>query len=182
MGGYVSPEMMEARTLTVIRRYNVLYPEQLLGFFEGEERAAGKAVSRLLKNRQIYRNPYTGLLASSEFAYSLKDEGTIQSLWVLIDMMHKREVEGHYLAVKEDFPIRILFFCGQDIYDIIYIGAGDLKLVNGMFAKSRRPGENHIIILEDKALIGQIEVPGVIGFCVVKEGGEVEYYRKKKGI
>ena len=182
MGGYVRPEMMEARTLTVIRRYNVLYPEQLLGFFEGEERVAGKAVSRLLKNRQIYRNPYTGLLASSEFAYSLKDEGTIQSLWVLIDMMHKREVEGHYLAVKEDFPIRILFFCGQDIYDIIYIGTGDLKLVNGMFAKSRRPGENHIIILEDKALIGQIKVPGVIGFCVVKEGGEVEYYRKKKGI
>ena len=94
-------------------------------------------------------------------------------------MMHKREVDGHYMAVKEDFPVRILFFCGQDIYDIIYIGIRDLKLVNGMFAKSRRSEENNIIVLEDKTLISQIEVPGIIGFCVVKEGGEVEYYRKR---
>ena len=101
MAVYVSPEAMEGTTLMVIRKYNVLYMKQLLHFFEGEEKAAGKAVSRLLKNRQIYRNPHTGLLASNEFAYSLKDEGTIQSLWVLIDMMHKREVDGHYLAVKE---------------------------------------------------------------------------------
>lgn len=85
MAVYISPEVMEERILMVIRKYNVLYMEQLLKFFDGEEKAAGKAVSRLLKNRQIYRNPYTGLLASNEFAYSLKDEGTIQSLWVLIN-------------------------------------------------------------------------------------------------
>ena len=108
MAVYISPKVMEERILMVIRKYNVLYMEQLLKFFDGKEKAAGKAVSRLLKNRQIYRNPYTGLLASNEFAYSLKDEGTIQSLWVLIDMMHKREVDGHYMAVKEDFPVRIL--------------------------------------------------------------------------
>ena len=66
----------------------------------------------------------------------------------------------------------------QDIYDIIYIGIRDLKLVNGMFAKSRRSEENNIIVLEDKTLISQIEVPGIIGFCVVKEGGEVEYIEK----
>lgn len=138
-----------------------------------------KSLRRLEKKRQIYKNPYTGLLASNEFAYSLKDEGTIKSLWVLIDMFQKRKVEGHYLASKEDFPARLLFFCGQDIYDILYVDAGDVKLVNGMFAKSRRTGENHIIALEDKILIEQIEVPGVIGFCVVKEGGTIEYYRKK---
>ena len=69
MAVYISPEVMEERILMVIRKYNVLYMEQLLKFFDGEEKAAGKAVSRLLKNRQIYRNPYTGLLASNEFAY-----------------------------------------------------------------------------------------------------------------
>ena len=53
MAVYVSPEAMEERTLMVIRKYNVLYMKQLLHFFEGEEKAAGKAVSRLLKNRQI---------------------------------------------------------------------------------------------------------------------------------
>lgn len=66
MAVYISPEVMEERILMVIRKYNVLYMEQLLKFFDREEKAAGKAVSRLLKNRQIYRNPYTGLLASNE--------------------------------------------------------------------------------------------------------------------
>ena len=68
MAVYVSHEAMEERTLMVIRKYNVLYMKQLLHFFEGEEKAAGKAVSRLLKNRQIYRNPYTCLLYTSDAA------------------------------------------------------------------------------------------------------------------
>ena len=179
MGVYISPELMEERVLIIIRTYNVLYLEQLCRFFKGEENAAARAVSRLLKKRQIYKNPYTGLLASSEFAYSLKDEGTIKCLWVLIDMLSKREVEGHYLAVKEDYPVRLVFLSGQEINDILYVGAGDLKIVNGLYAKGRRPGEKHIVVLGYKELTGQVEVPGTIGYCVVKEGGEVEYYRKK---
>lgn len=176
---YRNPEETAGKVLGLVRQYNVLDQEQISGFFPGEEKAAAKAVRKLLKNRQIYKNPYTGLIASSEFAYSLKDEGTIKSLWVLVDMLKKRPVEGHYLAAKEDFPVRILFFSSEEIYDILYVGAGDVKLVNGMFGKSRRPGENHIIAVEDRAVIGQMEVPGVIGYCVVKEGGGIEYYRRR---
>lgn len=179
MDTYRSPEERAGKVLGLIRQYNVLYEEQVSGFFPGEEKTVRKVIRKLLKNRQILKNPYTGLLASSEYAYSLKDEGTIKSLWVLVDMLKKKPVEGHFLAAKEDFPVRILFFCREEIYDILYIGAGDVKLVNGMFGKSKRPGENHIIAVEDKALIGQIEVPGVIGYCLVKEGGEIEYYRKR---
>ena len=47
MAVYISPEVMEERILMVIRKYNVLYMEQLLKFFDGKEKAAGKAVSRL---------------------------------------------------------------------------------------------------------------------------------------
>ena len=79
---------------------------------------------------------------------------------------------------KEDFPIRILFYSGAEIYDILYVGDGDLKLVNGMFARSRRAGENHIIAVEDGNLMGVVAVPGTIGFCLVKEDGRVEYYKK----
>lgn len=129
------------------------------------------------KTRQIYRNPYTGLIASSEFAYSLKDDGTMKCLWVLADMMRRKPVDGHYLAGKEDFPIRILFYSGAEIYDILYVGAGDLKLVNGIFAKSRRTGGNHIIAVEEGNLMGAIAVPGTLGFCLVKEEGRVEYYK-----
>ena len=179
MEPYCSSEEMKERVLRMIRQYNVMYPEQAVAFFPGKEKAAIKALKRLEKNRQIYKNPYTGLVSSSELAYSLKDDGTIKSLWVLLDMMKKRQIDGHYLVTKEDFPERILFHSGQEIYDILYVGFGDVKLVNGMFKKSRKAGENYIVATEDGKLISQIEVPGAIGYCVVKEGGVVEYYKKR---
>ena len=175
---YRNPEETAGKVLGLLRQYNVMKPEQLEAFFPGQEKAAGRALKKLEKTRQIYRNPYTGLIASSEFAYSLKDEGTMKCLWVLADMMRRKPVDGHYLAGKEDFPIRILFYSGAEIYDILYVGDGDLKLVNGMFARSRRAGENHIIAVEDGNLMGVVAVPGTIGFCLVKEDGRVEYYKK----
>lgn len=178
---YRNPEEMAGRVMNLLRQYNVMKPEQVESFFPNEEKAAARALKKLEKTRQIYRNPYTGLVASSEFAYSLKDDGTLRCLWVLADMLNRKPVDGHYLAGKEDFPARILFFSGQEIYDILYVGAGDLKLVNGMFVKSRRFGENHIIAVEDGRLIGSITVPGVIGYCLVGEDGHVEYYKKTLG-
>lgn len=175
---YRNPEEMTGHVLNLIRQYNVMKPEQIFAFFRDEEKAVTRSLKKLEKTRQIYKNPYTGFIASNEFAYSLKDDGTIKCVWVLADMLRKKHVEGHYLTGKEDFPVRILFFSGQDIYDILYVGAGDIKLVNGMYAKSRYLGENHIITVEDKTLIGEIAVPGVIGFCLVHEDGQVEYYKK----
>lgn len=42
MAVYVSPEAMEERTLMVIRKYNVLYMEQLLHFLRGKKRLREK--------------------------------------------------------------------------------------------------------------------------------------------
>ena len=47
-------------------------------FFPGERTGVIRAMRRLEKNRQIFRNSYTGLVSSSGFAYSVKDEGTIR--------------------------------------------------------------------------------------------------------
>ena len=87
---YRNPEETAGKVLGLLRQYNVMKPEQLDAFFPGQEKAAGRALKKLEKTRQIYRNPYTGLIASSEFAYSLKDEGTMKCLWVLADMMRRK--------------------------------------------------------------------------------------------
>lgn len=180
MGSYQNPEEMSGKVLDLLRKYNVMEQGQVEAFFPGERNGVIRAMKRLEKNRQIFRNPYTGLFSSSEFAYSLKDEGTIRALWVLADMVRKRQVEGHFLAQKEDFPVRIVFFSGQEIYDILYVGAGDVKLVNGIYGKMRRPEGRHMVAVEDKELMGQIQIPDVVGFCLVRENGEVEYYRKRE--
>ncbi len=38
----------------------------------------------------------------------------------------------------------------------------------------------HIVVIEDKELMGQIQIPDVVGFCLVRDSGEVEYYRKRE--
>ena len=181
MAVYQNPEETARKVLSMLRKYNVMYPEQLVAFFYGEETSVLRAIRRLEKKRQLYLNPYTGLLASSENAYSLKDDGTILSLWVLADLCRRRPVEYHFLAEHEDFPVRLLFISSQELYDIVYVDVGSLKLVNGLYREGRRPAESHIVVLEDGNLIGQVQIPGAIGYCVVKEGGVVEYYRKKQG-
>ncbi|MFR5631489.1 MAG: DUF5697 family protein [Monoglobales bacterium] len=179
MEPYQNPKEMEGKVVNLLRQYNVMTKEQVCALFPGQDKAVARALKKLEKNRQLYRNPYSGYLASNEYAYFLKDEGTMCCLWVLADLLKKKSVEIHFLAEKEDFPVRILFWGNEEIYDIMYVGIGDVKLVNGIFGKKKKSGENHIVAVEDKSLIGAIEVPGVIGFCVVKEGGKIEYYRRK---
>ena len=178
MDAYVNPDDMERQVLGLVRKYNVMEYTQICAFFPGKEKAAGRAVKKLIRMRQIYQNPHTRLIAASEYAYSLKEEGAIRCLWVLIDILRKRRVDGNYLAQKEDFPARILMFSGEEIFDILYVAAGDVKLVNGIFLRGRKPGCHRIVVVEDGVLIGQLRIPEVIGYCVVKEGGVVGYYRR----
>ena len=178
MDAYVNPDDMERQVLGLVRKYNVMEYTQICAFFPGKEKAAGRAVKRLIRMRQIYQNPHTRLIAASEYAYSLKEEGTIRCLWVLIDILRKRRVDGNYLAQKEDFPARILMFSGEEIFDILYVAAGDVKLVNGIFLRGRKPGCHRIVVVEDGVLIGHLRIPEVIGYCVVREGGAVGYYRR----
>ena len=179
MTAYQNPEEAERKVLSMLRKYNVMYPEQMAAFFPEKEKSVLRAIKRLEKNRQLYQNPYTGLLASSENAYSLKDDGTISCLWVLADLCRRQPVEHHFLAEYEDFPVRILFISRQELYDVVYVDTGALKLVNGLYREGRRKEDNHIVVLESGELIRQVQIPDTIGYCVVQKGGLVEYYRKK---
>ena len=179
MAVYQSPEEAERKVLSILRKYNVMYPEQTAAFFPQEEKAILRAIKRLEKKRQLYHNPYTDLMASSENAYSLKDDGTITCLWVLADLCRRQPIEHHFLAEHGDFPVRLLFISRQELYDIAYVDAGSLKLVQGLYREGRRMAENQVVVLENRELISQVQIPGIIGYCVVKEGGMVEYYRKK---
>ena len=51
MAVYISPEVMEERILMVIRKYNVLYMEQLLKFFDGKEKGCRKSGVKAFKEQ-----------------------------------------------------------------------------------------------------------------------------------
>ncbi|MDY5027779.1 MAG: DUF5697 family protein, partial [Oliverpabstia sp.] len=67
-----------------------------------------------------------------------------------------------------------------EIYDILYVSEADISLVNNLFARKRIEGCGHIVVVEKPEDIPAIQIQDIVGFCTVKEGGEVEYYRKNE--
>lgn len=94
--------------------------------------------------------------------------------------MEQKKIERHFLAEKEEYPVRIVFVGDAEIYDILYISEAEIQLVNQLFSRQNPDGCGHIVIVEKPEEIPQIEIPNVIGFCTVQEEeGGIDYYRRE---
>ena len=104
-------KQMEQEVLSLIKKYNVLYKRQLYAFFEncGKDGRVGRALKALGKDNRIYINPVTRMVAANENSYAAREYGTLQAVWVLISLMKQKKIEEHFLAAKDEFPVRIIF-------------------------------------------------------------------------
>lgn len=93
--------------------------------------------------------------------------------------MNQKKIEQHFLASKEEYPIRIIFVGDGEIYDILYIAPEDIELTNQLFVRKKIDGCGHVVVVEEPESIPKIRIPDVIGYCMVKGDGEVEYYQKE---
>lgn len=173
-------KQMEQEVLSLIKKYNVLYKRQLYAFFEnsGKDGRVGKALKALGKDNRIYMNPATKMVAANENSYTEREHGTLQAVWVLISLMKQKKIEEHFLAEKEEFPVRIVFVGDAEIYDILYIPESDVELVNNLFARKRIECCGHVAAVESAEYISRIRIPDILGFCTVEEDGKIEYYRQ----
>lgn len=173
---------VEREIKELIQKYNVLYKEQLYAYFakDNREQFVGKAIKILEKERIIYinLNQERKLIAVNEEGYVAREYGTLQCVWALLGIMDQKKVEQHFLAAKEEYPVRIIFVGDGELYDILYISEAEIALTNNLFARRRIEGCGHIVVVEDPAIIQEIQIPDIVGFCTVKEDGKVEYYRK----
>ena len=175
-------KQVERQILELVKTYNVLYKRQIYAFFavDGKEKFVGKALHTLLKEHLIYINEVTKTVSQHEDAYQLREKGTLKAFWVLLSLMEQKKIERHFLAEKEEYPIRIVFVGNAEIYDILYISEAEIQLVNQLFSRQKLDGCGHVVIVENPEEIPQIEIPNVIGFCTVQEEeGGVEYYRRE---
>ena len=170
---------VERELRDLIQKYNVLYKSQIYEYFakDGREQFVGRALKALEKEREICINQELKLAAISEEYYSVREYGTMQSVWALIGIMGQKKVEQHFLAAAEEYPVRIIFVGDGEIYDILYISQEEVSLVNHLFSRKRIDGCGHIVVVDDPAYIPGIQIPDAVGFCTVKEDGKIEYYR-----
>lgn len=166
----------------LLGRYNVLQREQIFAYFarEGREQFAGKALRKLEKEREICIHPELGLVAANEEALSAREHGTLQAFWVLLGIMGQREVEDHFLASREEYPVRIIFTGGGEIFDILYVSEDEIPVVNNLFRRKQIDSCGHIVTVEKPEDIPKLCLPEIRGFCTVKEGGKIEYYKKEE--
>ena len=174
---------VERETRQLIQTYNVLLKSQIYAYFAKTPRDhfVGRAFKTLEKEKQIYIHQDLEMAAINEEAFKARNVGTLQAFWVLLDIMDQKEVDQHFLASKEEYPVRIVL-CGEgEIYDILYVSENEVQVTNNLFTRKMTDDCGHIVIVEKPGYIHEIRIPDVLGFCTVKEGGEIEYYRNADG-
>lgn len=171
---------VEQELRELVQKYNVLYKRQIYALFEKTDRGqfVGRALKNLEKDHYLFIDQEAQLVAASEEGYTAWERGAVQSFWALLGIMDQKKVEEHFLAPKEEYPVRIIFVGDGELYDIVYVAEEDIQLANQMFARKRIEGCGHIVVVEKPEDIAGIQIPDVIGYCTVKEDGSIEYYRK----
>ena len=164
----------------LVQRYNVLDMSQVYAYFgkSGRDKFVGRALKKLEKEHSIYVCRETKQVASSEAAHAAWERGLSLSVWVLLSLMDQKKIEEHFAASREEYPVRIVFVGDGEIYDILYAASEDIELTNQLFARKNIDGCGHIVIVEEPEDIPKIQITDVIGYCTVKEEGQIEYYRK----
>lgn len=170
---------MEKQVYGLVRKFNVVRREQIDAFFPGRDKAVKRAVKRLSMEGKIFCNPLTKLVAVNETACRQKDDGTLETLWVLAELKCRGLAEDYFLAGKEEYPVRIVVVGRKEMYDILFAGAGEEKLAVSVLERIYLPDCKHIVMVGDMEAAGRIPVRKVFAFCTVSEKGTVQFYEGK---
>lgn len=159
--------------LEIITTYKVLKQEQLLRAIFNKNQQKRQAVIRLLeREKRIY---LCDDLVSSEEKWSKHyDKGLITAFWILLDF--EDEVLFHTLSA---FPAKIDFVTYEDAFDIIAVEKGQETFLNAFYKRHVDKTVKHLVAIEDKEQMHKLSFPGIAGFCLVDDNGNISYYKEK---
>ncbi|SQB10189.1 Uncharacterised protein [Enterocloster clostridioformis] len=158
--------------LRIISMYPGLSQKQLCQFYPGRTDIIKNLLSHLERQGRI-------ILSDSEhyFLYGNTrketDNGIIRAVWVLLDFIEKAEYHS-----SSDFPVKIVFFSGGELYEIVQVTAGQEALVTHALHQNHTNENHRIVLVDDPGQIPLLEFPGITGFCTVDTDGNVSYYKK----
>lgn len=158
--------------LRIISMYPGLTEGQLCRFYPGREDVTRNLLSHLARQGRIRQAD-----AGGYFPYgndrAEADSGTVRAAWVLLDFIGRAEYHS-----SSDFPVKIVFFSGGELYEIIHAAAGQEALVTHALHQGRDSGSRRIVLVDDPGQIPLLEFPQITGFCTVDADGNVSYYKK----
>ena len=161
--------------LRLISLYPGLIQCQLAGFFPGKDSTVVYSLLSHLKRQGRAEQSISGGWFSFGKEHQA-DSGLIQSVWVLLDVIDR--VEYHSPG---DFPAKVIFFSGGEIYEIVYVAVSQEALIAHALKQDARQDSRRIVLVEEPDQIPLLDFPSISGFCTVSSSGQVLYYQRANG-
>ena len=167
--------MEASELLREISMYPGLTEDQLCRFHPGKEDKVKTLLSHLRKQGRILRDESNGFIPNGGFPCTV-DPNLAKAVWVLLDFIDR--VEFHSIC---NFPVTISFFAQGEEYEIIHVPSGREDLITQALHMLGDFTPRRIVIVDATDQISALEIPGVIGYCMVADDGRVRYYQKRNG-
>jgi hypothetical protein len=158
-----------------VAMYKTLTEDQLFRFYPGKEAVIRNLETHLAKQGRLYHNRESRRVSASAEWDSKVDSGLLAAVWVLLDFIDRTEYHS-----PSDFPVKIAFFAGGEMYEIIYVPYDQEVLMNHALAGKGETEAWRIILVDRPSQIGAIDIPNTCGFCSVDPDGAVRYYKLKQ--
>ena len=106
---------------------------------------------------------------------SSPDYEMIAALWVLADFIDKSDYHS-----STDFPVKLIFIAGGELYEVIYVASGNETLVEHALAQREQDAEKRIVIVDGTEQFSRLNIPDVTAYCTVDmDSGAVQYYKQE---
>ena len=167
--------MEAADLLREISLYPGLTEEQLCRFHPGKEEKVRTLLSHLQKQGRIEKEASDRFIPKGGFTSNI-DWNMVKAVWVLLDFIDRVEYHSAH-----DFPVKIVFFAGDEEFEIIYVPNGQEGLISQTMRMRQEVIPKRIVIVDTPSQISALAFPGISAFCTVADDGRVSYFKKRNG-
>ena len=165
-----------AGLLRAVSLYPGLSGEQLCRFYPGREETMQSLLAQMERQGRIMQTENCGWLVYGADT-TVVDAGTRRAVWVLLDFIDQADFHS-----STDFPINIVFFARDEVYEIIDIPAGQETIITQALYQIREEPGRRLVIVDSPEQIPALEISGVSAFCTVSADGAVRYYQKQEAV
>ena len=165
-----------AGLLRAVSLYPGLSSEQLCRFYPGKENTMQSLLAQMEKQGRIMQAK-NGCWFVYGADSTVVDAGTRRAVWVLLDFIEQADFHS-----STDFPINIVFFARDEVYEVIDIPAGQETIITQALCQIREEPGRRLVIVDSPEQIPALEIPGVSAFCTVGADGAVRYYQKQEAV
>ena len=86
------------------------------------------------------------------------------------------QVEYHAAG---EYPVKIIFLAGGEVYEILYAEPGKEAILNLMLARPAQEPPVRLVILEDAAQVDLLAIPNVRAYCLLDSDGNIQYLQEE---